>query len=252
MKSHLIFYAIWLLLLSGCVSFSKYNAAMLANAKQRAIVERLNKKIKLMENKTKELKDSLALYNAFVLPVKSPQTKTVSNFKKDAAVELSTDSFQNENEKRILYYMNYARVKPQEFLLKYVIPNLRDTTKYYERTLIETLRKMKPVAALKSNKKMFELATCHAKESGRTGYVGHGRQNGCSKGYNAECCAYGSANYSNDKALNYVLQLLVDEDVPSLGHREIILLNWLKTAGVSIQPHKTYGENVVIDFSTGN
>ncbi len=240
------------ILLQGCVSITKYQHVVSTNASQRATIKKLNGNNKKLEQQNKELKDSIAYLTSRATgsPRKPTNTHTAANFGSDA--EVSNDSFQTPTEKSILYYMNYARVKPQEFLKKYVIPNLRDTTSYYEKTLLETLRRMKPVAPLKASKKMFRLALCHAQESGRTGYVGHERRNGCSKGYSAECCAYGRANYSSNAALNYVLQLLVDDGVPSLGHREIILLDGLKTAGVSIQPHTSYGENVVIDFSASN
>jgi len=35
--------------------------------------------------------------------------------------------------------------------------------------------------------------------------------------------------------------------VPSLGHREILFTDFTKI-GVSIQPHKKYGWNTVLDF----
>jgi hypothetical protein len=47
--------------------------------------------------------------------------------------------------------------------------------------------------------------------------------------------------------LEIVLQLLIDEDVPSLGHRRILLEKY-QTIGVSIQPHSHYGFNAVLDF----
>ncbi len=235
----------------SCVSISKYKAVVNANTKQRKLIQKQDKRIQLLEEQNLALRDSLADATGIILTVKIPATVTLPNIRPESGVELSRDTFQNANEKAILYYMNLARVKPQLFLKKYVLPNLRDTSSYYQKTLIETLRKMQGVEALKANFTMFQLAYCHAYESGRTGYVGHARKKTCNikGGYNAECCAYGHAGYSDDPALNYVLQLLVDEGVPSLGHRTIILMKGLKTVGVAIQPHKTYGENVVIDFS---
>jgi len=243
-----------LICLSGCVSISRYDSVIGANKDQRITIERLNKKIKNLEQKNLELRDSLNLYSGPAVTFTKPGTHTLAIIKKETGVEVSTDSFQTDEEKTILYYMNYVRTKPREFLMKYVLPNVGDTTEYYRRTLIQTLRKMKATEPLKANLTMYQMALCHAAESGRTGYVGHARKKTCGikGGYNAECCAYGHANYSNDEALNYVLQLLVDDGVPSLGHREIILMGWLKSAGVSIQPHRTYGENVVIDFSASS
>jgi uncharacterized protein YkwD len=59
----------------------------------------------------------------------------------------------------------------------------------------------------------------------------------------AENCDYG-----NNKAFDIVMSLLIDEDVPSLGHRENILDPEYKYVGTSIQPHKRYDWNCVIDF----
>ena len=238
--------------LQGCVSITKYQRVVLANASQRETIRKLHLNIKTLQQQNHGLLDSLAIFKNYAASRYPSKTHTAANIRPESGVEVSNDSFQTAREKKILYYMNYARVKPKEFLKTGVLPNLKDTTGYYERTLIETLRKMKAVSPLMASKKMYALALCHARESGLTGYVGHIRSHGCAKGYNAECCAYGHANYSSDEALNYVLQLLVDDGVPSLGHREIILLPWLKTAAVSLQPHVSYGENVVIDFSATN
>lgn len=252
MKVSILICVIFCLFTSSCVSISQYNKVVNANVTQRRNIEKLNKKLKELQKRYDALSDSIASQTTTsntTSAATKPTTVFVAN--NESSAELSSDSFHTNTEKRILYFMNYARVKPREFLKKCVLPNLSDTMGYYEKTLIATLRAMQPVSPLKSSQAMYQLAQCHAIESGKTGYVGHSRQKGCNaKGrYNAECCAYGKASYTNEPALNYVLQLLVDEGVPSLGHREIILMAWLKSAGVSIQPHISYGENVVIDFS---
>ena len=78
------------------------------------------------------------------------------------------------------------------------------------------------------------------------GYAGHKRVNAdCEKqkSYNGECCDYG-----NDDPLEIILSLLIDEGIPSLGHRKVFLSAYTKI-GVSIQPHKRYGTGVVFDFA---
>jgi len=47
--------------------------------------------------------------------------------------------------------------------------------------------------------------------------------------------------------LEIVLELMIDEDVPSLGHRLVMFTNYTKI-GISIQPHKKYEWNTVLDF----
>jgi hypothetical protein len=45
------------------------------------------------------------------------------------------------------------------------------------------------------------------------------------------------------------MSLLIDKDVAGTGHRKTILDKRLVYAGVSIQPHKEYRWNCVIDFA---
>jgi len=74
--------------------------------------------------------------------------------------------------------------------------------------------------------------------------VGH-RRRGCEEpNFYSECCSYGF-----EKAVDIVLQLLVDYRVSDLGHRKIMLDSKQKLLGVSIQPHKKYSNNAVLDFS---
>ena len=111
--------------------------------------------------------------------------------------------------------------------------------------MIDTLLSLQPKGMLYPNEDCYNSARCHAYSSGRTGYVGHQRKSKeCKekKHYFGECCDYG-----NSDALQIVLSLLIDEGVPSLGHR-YLCLNTYTQVGVSIQPHKKYGTNTVIDF----
>ena len=101
---------------------------------------------------------------------------------------------------------------------------------------------------------LYKASKYHAKDSGKKGIVGHTSSDGTSfsdrlpkyvKGWNriAENCSYGY-----NSAVDIVSQLLLDENVPSLGHRKSILNVELQYIGVSIQPHKKYRFNCVMDF----
>jgi uncharacterized protein YkwD len=226
----------------------KYNKLVTENKKKQARITALNKKVQTLESRYDKLRDSLALSSDTKTPAtgKSYTAGKETADRIPAGVILSPDAFHSGNEKLILYYINYARTNPQGFLAKYVLPNTYDSSNSYAHSLIITLRNMKPVDPLGADQRMFESALCHAIESGKSGYVGHQRNGNCKVTYNAECCAY--ASYMNDKALRFVLQLLVDQGVPSLGHREIILSSRMHLVGIAIRPHKAYGENVVLDF----
>lgn len=170
---------------------------------------------------------------------------------KKAKIDRKVDYLTSE-EKQIFLYMNLCRLYPKkfaEFYLAYLqqydengYKRWKQKDSYYF-TLYQDLKRQKPLEALASSKKMFDLAKCWAKESGSKGIVGHNRRR-CKDGYDSECCSYSSSS----SVLNLLWNLLVDDDTPSFGHRRTILTNY-KEAGVSIQKHKTYGYCVVIDFS---
>ena len=160
--------------------------------------------------------------------------------------------YMSNDEKEVIYILNLIRTNPVLFsntvLKKY--PSISGKgylakDEFYYLSLIKTLNKMEPLNLLEPDKAGFESAQCHALSSGAAGYAGHKRINGnCEKkkSYNGECCDYGNSN-----PLEIVLSLIIDEGVPSLGHRHLILSRYNKV-GVSIKPHKKYGTNAVIDF----
>ena len=155
------------------------------------------------------------------------------------------------SEKEVIQILNLIRLNPVLFLNSvmlnpaspyYKIPTNRNQ---YDETLITTLKKLPPnLKLLIPNEDAFISAKCHAISSGKIGYVGHERKNSNCKGdFYGECCSYGFSD-----ALSIVMSLLLDYNVPSLGHREICLSTTYSSIGVSIQPHKSYMFNAVLDF----
>jgi hypothetical protein len=158
-------------------------------------------------------------------------------------------SYMNDEEKEVIYILNMLRTNPVLFantvLQKYPDENhqgfLRNIQEY--KSLLDTLRKTKPLALLYPDSLCFVSAQCHAISSGKTGYVGHERQTKeCKDLYFGECCQYGYKD-----PLPILMGLLIDQNVPSLGHRYMCIGSYGKI-GVSIQPHKVYGTNTVLDF----
>jgi hypothetical protein len=174
------------------------------------------------------------------------------NAKYNVAYTAQNTDYLTENEKLVYYYLNLARLNPplfaETFLVKYTKWNSYEDlslSDYYTGSLYKTMKNMQPVGVISPQKDLFESAKCHAVSSGKVGYVGHTRlpTSNCRSQFAGECCSYGSFD-----ALNIVMQLLVDSGVPSLGHRKICLDGGYKTLGVSVQPHKTYRFNSVLDF----
>jgi hypothetical protein len=170
----------------------------------------------------------------------------------DACNTAANTTWLSKEERQIIYLINIVRRHPQLFLQQVVEqwPTYKDRpgfeTNNYYRSLCDDLEKQQPMPLLQPDSLLWVSARCHAVSSGRSGYTGHDRQTAsCAQKekFEGECCNYGSST-----ALEVVMELLIDEDVPSLGHRKI-LLRGFNRIGVSMQPHSTYRFNTVLDFA---
>ena len=161
-------------------------------------------------------------------------------------------NYMSAAEKNMIYVLNLVRANPKLFvntvLLKYPGRSGQDhllNDSFYFQSLVKTLLVLKPLSILQPDKECYSSAHCHALLSGISGYVGHERQNiDCERitYFNGECCDYG-----HNDPVDIILSLLIDEGVESLGHRSICLGEYEKL-GVSVQPHKVYGYNAVLDL----
>lgn len=160
-------------------------------------------------------------------------------------------NYLTSEEKELIYILNLARTNPKLFantvIKKYPDISGRLYLRYidYYTSLLDTMKKIKPLKLLRPDSLNYISAFCHAVKSGEVAYVGHIRTDDeCRKKtkYSGECCQYGFS-----KPIDIIMGLLIDEGVPSLGHRDICLSSYIKI-GVSIQPHKGYGYNAVLDF----
>lgn len=163
----------------------------------------------------------------------------------------ATTRYLSEEEKKLIYILNLVHTDPKlfantvvekypDFAKKPFLKNVREF-----QSLLDTLRNLQSLPLLFPDSLCFQSAKCHAISSGQKGYVGHERQtDDCksNKHHQGECCQYGY----ND-ALAVVMALLIDQNVSSLGHRFLCLSPYSRI-GVSIQPHKSYGTNSVLDF----
>lgn len=166
--------------------------------------------------------------------------------KANTAVDIS---ILTSEEKEVIKYINLARLYPQKFakieVNEYLGPSkFGDYLKKskYKQSLLTTLKDKAPISPVYFDKDMYSLAQCFANESGKNGVIGHTRKS-CSAAYDAECCAYG-----NEFGRDIAIQLLIDHDVPSLGHRKICLDDSYDKIGVSINYHKIYNSCCVVDF----
>ena len=175
-----------------------------------------------------------------------------NDIKYNACNTAANAAYMSVAEINVIYILNLVRTNPALFaktvLKKYPVVSGKEelvNNAYYYQSLMKKLLTMEPQEMLYPDNTCYTSAKCHAYSSGIAGYVGHERRNRDCKTkqhYFGECCDYGNAD-----PLEIVLSLLIDEGVPSLGHRNICLGDYTRI-GVSIQPHSKYGTNAVFDF----
>lgn len=182
-----------------------------------------------------------------------------------AANTADSVSYMSDEEKKVIFYMNLARTDGEKFYDAYIpqfleyyngvfgdkiLPNNK-----YLLSLKTDLKKIKDYGLLRPNKNLWISATFHARDMGKMGTTGHVSSDGTNgdkriQRFNpnircwSENCSYGMAS-----AINIVCQLLIDNNISTLGHRTNILKTIQKMVGVGIAPHKIYRTNCVMDFS---
>ena len=167
-------------------------------------------------------------------------------------------SYLSEQEKQVIFLCNLARMDGALFAATYLTQHTpNNPSNWYIASLYRDLQSVKGRQPLYPDRRLYATAAYHAADMGRSGRTGHTSSDGTDfanrvygglgeKTYIAENCSYGS---NNDQAINIVVQLLVDANVPSLGHRKNILNPDLSAIGVAIAPHATYEYMCVMDFA---
>ncbi len=197
------------------------------------------------------------------------QNKVENFWKKERIAQANTAqnaAYLTANEKQVIFFLNLARLDPVGFAKniekvwkadsknEFGQTNNLGQNKWFQ-SLLKDLQNTKPMTALQPNEALSGVAKKHATEMGKIGQIGHKSPDGTTfdkrirkalpqAGFISENCDYGNSN-----PLDIVMSLLVDQDVPSLGHRKNILNPVYKRIGVGIQPHKKYQTNTVMDFA---
>ena len=161
-----------------------------------------------------------------------------------------------KDEIEIIRLLNLARMNGPLFSSTYLKSYTDSTGKInkWTRTLQRDLSKLKPLAPLLPAMDLREEALIHAADMGGKGKVGHVTSSG--KGPKARfkklVKLYGivgeNCDYGNEKPLDIVMSLLIDEGVSSLGHRKNILSKKFYFIGVATRPHKKWVYSCVMDF----
>lgn len=167
---------------------------------------------------------------------------------------LSTSSFaQSAAENELLKLVNFCRQQPTLFLDSIMLPYLNSNAALKNlkesKSLVRTLRKQKPLSPLVFAEDLNRMAEKYAKEKGAKGYVGHRNFTKRFKSNSVKYAVYGeNCSYGFDTPIDILMQLLIDENVPDLGHRKNILSKEYKYIGISIQPHRKTTWTCVMEF----
>lgn len=183
-------------------------------------------------------------------------------------------SFATALELEVLRELNYARTRPAEyaqFLREYAsyvngttytapgrIPYLLNEGLPAVEEAIAALENQTPVGALSLSRGMSLAALDHVQDLGPNAGTGHTGSDGSDpfermsrygtvEGYCGE-----NARYANDTSgRDIVVSLIIDDGVPSRGHRNNIFSPYYKVLGVACGEHSRYGNMCVQDFAEG-
>ena len=235
--------------LGGCVSLSEVEKKREELLSLQTENKRIKEEVKESQLLQKKLRDTLEVERKLYIERVAYQKSNIPylKFRSDSSL-IEKCIFASAVEKEVYHYLNFARTRPKEFCEKFVIPHW-DKGNWYENTLVETMMKLQPMGTLLPGKRLYESAECHARVNGKLGLRGHNRYKNtktkeqCDEYFMGECISYG-----HETGLGVVLQLLIDDRVPSLGHRKICLSPQFHSVGISLQPHAGYGYNCVLDF----
>lgn len=175
----------------------------------------------------------------------------------------------SEVEKDIVFEMNKVRSNPRLYA-----ECIKSQKKYYngllktlsEDTFLQTkegakavdecvkfLRKAKPVGLLYPNQEITKAAKDHATDKSVSGKTGHDGSDGSTPNsrmdrYKNRINVGENISYGNNTAFDIVYQLMVDDGVPSRGHRDNIMNSQYDLCGLSINTHPVYTYVCVIDY----
>ena len=123
--------------------------------------------------------------------------------------------------------------------------------------LITFLKEHQPVAPLGWSNGLYKAALYHCQDTGPRGMTGHESSDrtdtferiekfGQWQSTAGENCSYGS-----EDAMGVVLQLMIDDGVPSRGHRTNIMKTDFHVVGCATGPHSQHEMMCVMDFAGG-
>jgi uncharacterized protein YkwD len=156
------------------------------------------------------------------------------------------------HEQEILEVINEFRKDPQSFLKNVINPyiennNLRSNR--YARSLIRDLQNQSPLPLFEIDSSLQEMAKDFAVKCGKRGWYGHRNYNERFDKYASHLSRDGeNIQYGLKKPKEIVVDLLIDEDVPSLGHRKNLMSKDFSVIGIGFSEHERIYYITVMTF----